>query len=244
MARGTIIGGKVWALALWLWAALPAAAEGPEVELLLVLAIDVSASVNDGEYDLQRLGTARAFRDPAVRAALAAAPGGIAVAVVQWSSIRSQAVGLDWTRLADPGAVEAFAARLEAMPRRLPGGNTMIHAGLDYAAGMFDSAPVVGRRRVIDLAGNGTADDEGEAHRVRDRLVAEGIVINGLAIEEDSATLTRYFRENVIGGPGSFVITAADFHDFERAMQAKLLREIGHLPVSALRPPTRTAGAE
>jgi hypothetical protein len=208
----------------------PAAAE--TVDLQLVFAIDVSASVNDVEYDLQRAGTAAALRDPAVRGAVSALPDGMAVAVVQWSSEYHQDVGLPWMRVTNHDSLDRFADAVAAMPRKLHGGNTMIHAGLAYAARMFTGSGFEPRRRVIDLSGNGIADKIPETHQIRDRLVADGIIINGLAIEELKEDLTAFFRHNVIGGPGAFVETAWEFHDVTEAMRRKLLREIDAGPVA------------
>lgn len=208
----------------------PAAAES--VELELVLAIDVSASVNDEEYALQRLGTAAAFRDPAVQDAVFRAPGGIAVTVFHWASRGYQDVAIPWTRLQSPESVDAFADEVARMPRLISGGGTSIHAALTFGHRLFDDSPVRGRRRVIDLAGNGVANDLPATLKTRDRIVAAGVVINGLAIEELKADLTSYFRDNLIGGPGAFVETAWDFDDFARALRLKLLREIGGLQMS------------
>jgi hypothetical protein len=208
----------------------PAAAEA--VELELVLAIDVSASVNDQEYALQRLGTAKAFRDPAVQQAVAAAPGGIAVTVFHWASRGYQAVAIPWTQLQSRESLDAFADEVARMPRRVSGGGTAIHAALAFGHRLFGDSPVRGRRRVIDLAGNGEANQLSATLEMRDRIVADGVVINGLAIEELKADLTAYFRDSVIGGPGAFVETAWDFDDFSRAMRLKLLREIGARRIS------------
>jgi len=212
------------------------------VELELVLAIDVSASVNDAEYELQRAGTAAAFRDPQVQAAVEMAPGGIAVAAFQWASQGYQRVAIPWTRLQSRDSLEAFAAEIERMPRLISGGGTMIHAALVFGQDMFATSPVSGRRRIIDLAGNGEADNVPATLEVRDRIVASGTVINGLAIEELKADLTSYFRDHVIGGPGAFVETAWSFDDFARAMRLKLLREIGGPQISR-RPPAQSTPA-
>ena len=196
------------------------------MELHLVLAFDVSASVNDAEYALQRQGTAEALRSFTVRAAIEHAPGGIAVSIVQWSSIGQQALGLDWMHLQTHEDIDHYAQSIAEMPRRLPGGGTMIHAGLSFAAEMFDTAPGTARRHVIDLSGNGRTDDERALLEVRDRLNRQGIVINALAIEEDHRDLTQYFYRVVIGGEGAFVETASDFPVFTKAMELKLYREI------------------
>jgi len=211
------------------------------MELHLVLAFDVWASVNDVEFDLQRHGTAAAIRSEPVASAIADAPGGVAIAIVQWSSQTQQAVGLDWVALRSADDAVAYARRVEELPRRLPGGGTMIHAGLEFAAEMLRSAPGSARRRVIDLAANGQTDNTDALLEMRDRLLGRGIVINGLAIEEDDKTLTAYFHREVIGGPGAFVVTADDFPDFGQAMQIKLYREISGAVFSGTQP--GTAGA-
>jgi len=196
------------------------------MELHLVLAFDVSASVNDVEFDLQRSGTADALRDPAVMSAIGEAPGGMAISIVQWSSIKRQALGLDWVVLDTVEDAASYADKVDAMPRRLPGGGTMIHAGLEFAAQQLDTAPGQARRRVIDLSGNGRTDDDENLAEMRDKLISVGVVINALAIEELNNDLTTYFYSYVIGGPQAFVATADDFEDFTDAMQIKLLREI------------------
>lgn len=210
---------------------LPLRAGAEPVELELVLAIDVSASVNDEEFALQVAGTAAAFRDPDVQDAVAAAPGGIAVIAFQWASERYQTVAIPWTRLQSRASVADFADEVERMPRKIPGGGTLIHAALAFGYRLFDSSPVMGQRQVIDLSGNGEAYDVAATLEVRDSIVASGVVINALAIEELKDDLTSYFRDHVIGGPGAFVETASDFDDISRAMRLKLLREIGDSPI-------------
>lgn len=215
---------------LWLGFALlisaPWALAQERMELHLVLAFDVSASVNDVEFDLQRTGTALALRSDIVAAAIDRAPGGVAIAIVQWSSVTRQALGLDWVELHNEADVARYADAVAEMPRRLPGGGTMIHSGLEFAARLLEAAPRHARRQVIDIAGNGQSDDPKRLLVTRDRLLSQGIVINGLAIEEDDETLTNYFDRYVIGGSNAFVITASGFEDFTSAMEVKLLREI------------------
>ncbi|MEM7732503.1 MAG: DUF1194 domain-containing protein [Pseudomonadota bacterium] len=221
---------------LWGPAARGEGAVHASMELHLVLAFDVSASVNDAEFALQRDGTAEAFRSFNVRAAIEGAPGGVAVSIVQWSSIAQQAQGLAWAHLETPEDIDHFADQVAAMPRRLPGGGTMIHAGLRFAAEMFVTAPGTARRQVIDLSGNGRTDDEAALLEVRDRLNRQGIVINALAVEEDHRDLTRYFSRVVIGGPGAFVETADDFPVFAKAIERKLYREINGPSYAGLQP--------
>ncbi len=204
-----------------------AQAQDPEMmELHQVLAIDVSASVNDVEFDLQRSGTANALRAPEVMEAINQAPGGVAIAIVQWSSSIRQALGLDWVILRNKADVAAYADAVDAMPRRIPGGGTMIHSGLEYAERLLEAAPGYARRHVIDLSGNGRADDLDKMLETRARLASKGVVINALAIEELNDDLTRYFYQYLVAGPGAFVVTADEFEDFHEAMQIKLLREI------------------
>lgn len=212
----------------WVVLCPPAAA----VSLELVLAIDVSASVNDEEFELQRSGTATAFRDPQVQAAVSRAQGGVAVVAFQWASRGYQVVAIPWTRLQSKASLDAFADAVEQMPRKIPGGGTAIHAALAFAHNLFAESPFVGKRRVIDLAGNGVANNIPATVKVRDRIVASGIVINGLAIEELKDDLTSFFREDLIGGDNAFVVTAWSFEDFARAMRLKLLREVGDQPIS------------
>jgi hypothetical protein len=135
-------------------------------------------------------------------------------------------MGLDWVHLATPADVLLYADQVDAMPRHLPGGGTMIHAGLEFAARQLESAPGTARRQVIDLSGNGQADDKDRLLDMRDRLLSDGVIINGLAVEEDEDDLTEYFFSYLIGGAGSFVVTANDFEDFQDAMEIKLHREI------------------
>ncbi len=205
------------------------------MELHLVLAFDVSASVNDMEFDLQRTGIARALRSKSVSGAIADAPGGVAIAIVQWSSSTRQSLGLNWVVLHDLEDTAAYADEVADMPRRIPGGGTMIHSGLEFAADMLEVAPGTARRQVFDLAGNGRTDDFERMLETRGRLLKQGIVINALAIEEDPVGLTNYFYQYLVGGENAFVVTASDFEDFELAMQIKLYQEISgrhfsHLP--------------
>ena len=233
--------GCLTALAAFLPLAV-SADDRPTVELELVLAIDLSASVNDAEYELQRSGTAEAFRDGDVITAIEGHPDGIAVIAVQWASAKYQRVAIPWRVLRAEDEILAYADEVAAMPRRLPGGGTSITGGLTFSGEMFADSPVRGRRKVIDLAANGRADMFDDMRKVRKRLLDAGIVINGLAIEEDRQDLSRYFREFVIGGERSFVQTAASFEDFREAMRSKLLREIGSPHYGSLGVPVENEG--
>ena len=220
----------------------PAPAWATEVALELVLAVDCSASVEQHEFALQMRGLADAFRAPeVVRVIEAAAPNGIAVTLVQWSGASMQVQAVPWRRVHDAHSAAAFADLIEAAPRQLRGGATAIGEVLKYARRLFDGNGFNGARRVIDLSGDGSSNQGEFPTLARPRSVAAGVVINGLAILNDEAALDQYYRRQVIGGEGSFVLSARDFPDFADAIRAKLIREIGHPPTA--RRTTRTAAA-
>ena len=203
----------------------PAAAQTP-VALELVLAVDASGSVDFGEFDLQKQGIARAFRDPEVIAALEGfAPAGVAVALVQWSGRGQQMTVIDWTLVRDRQTAQAFAATVEASGRWLLG-ETAIANALAFASALLERNRFAGARRTIDLSGDGPTNAGGDPDPVRDAAAAAGITINGLAIVNEFPTLDLYFAEHVIGGPDAFLLIAKDYADFARAIRQKLLREI------------------
>jgi hypothetical protein len=202
-------------------ASAPAAAAG----LALVLAVDVSASVTADSYVLQRNGIARAFEDPRVAGAISAVPGGIEALVLEWSDPERIAVTVGWTRLADGAGTAAFAAVVRATQRSSEG-LTAIGPALLAAAAEFERMPEPAERRIIDISGDGIANFGLQPSTARDRIVTEGIAINGLAILTGEPWLTAYYRDNVIGGPGAFVAVARDFASFAEAMRRKLVREI------------------
>jgi hypothetical protein len=196
------------------------------VDLELVLAIDTSGSVDTFEFNLQTGCIAAAFRDPEVHAALRAyATRGVAVAAVQWSSRRQQAVAVDWMVVSGEGSAVTFAERLERSGRLILG-ETAIADALGFSIDMLMSNPFVGDRQVIDVSGDGPTNSGGDPDPVRDAAAALGITINGLAILNEVWDLDRYYREHVSGGPGAFVLAAKDYRDFGRAIRLKLLREI------------------
>lgn len=192
--------------------------------IALVLAMDVSGSVDAFEYEMQARGTAAALRDPDVRAALI--NGRVAVSVLQWSGALEQSVTVTWERVHEPADADRLAARVSAMPRAHAGGNTAVGDAIAAAALLFDEVPDC-RYRVIDVSGDG---DENEGFSVgTERRAAwnAGIAINGLAIEDagPSIPITQFYRRHVVT-PGGFVITARQHEDFFRAMREKLLREL------------------
>ena len=199
----------------------PAAGAG----LALVLAVDVSASVSANSYLLQREGIARAFENPRLVDAISAVPGGIEALVLEWSDPDRIAITVGWTRLADATGAAAFAAAVRATTRS-SGGLTAIGPALLAAAAAFDHMPEPAPRRVIDISGDGMANFGLPPAAARDRIVAAEITINGLAILTEEPWLEAYYRSNVIGGPGAFVLVARDFRSFADAMLRKLVQEV------------------
>ena len=212
--------------------------DGPTpVDLELVLAVDVSGSVDVPEYELQTRGLAQAFRDPEVLAALQA-PGrrGIAVALAQWSGRFQQEVAIDWTLVRDAASAEAFARRIEGMERRFQA-ETGIANALAFAIRLLQQNRFTGGRQVIDISGDGPSNVGADPDPVRDAAVAARITINGLAIVNEEPTVDLYYADHVIGGPDAFLMVAKDFQDFARAIRRKLLREIESAPIAAREAP-------
>ncbi len=167
---------------------------GQTVALELVLALDASTSVSIQEFELQTAGLAAAFRDPAVLTALEAlGEEGLAVTLVQWADADEQVVSVDWTWIKDPASAEAFASRVAATLRQVRGG-TVISEALAYAVAALESNEFNGRRRVIDVSGDGPDIHSVATGRERDRAVARGMTINGLAIESHDPRLADYYR--------------------------------------------------
>jgi hypothetical protein len=205
------------------------AAEDP-VDLLLVLAVDVSGSVDDSRFELQKRGYAAAFRtQDVVRAIQSGANRSIGVAMLQWTGPRMQIVVVDWMRIHDAASAEAFAAAVDAAPRELYGGGTSISGAIDRSVQILSDAPFAGTRQVIDVSGDGANNIGRPADRARDLAVEAGIMINGLPILTLEPNLDVYYRENVIGGANAFVIAVDNYGQFAAAIQRKLITEIaGH----------------
>lgn len=221
--------------------ALPAAAE--PVDLELVVAIDVSSSVNGEEYRLQTLGIAAAFRNPAVLEAIRTlGPGGVAVAVVQWSDNGEQEVIEDWRVIRNEADAASFSRRLRNAPRLIPGGQTSIAGAIEFSLAQLESNGYEGSRQVIDISGDGRANNGVHPMSLRDRAIDSGVTINGLAILNEEPFLDGYFEHGVIGGAGAFLMVADDYRDFAAAMLQKLLREIG-LPIADIGPGTPALAA-
>jgi hypothetical protein len=216
---------------------VPAPAAG--VDLIVVLAADVSRSVDDGEFELQRKGYAAALTDPRVlRAIHATKSGAIGVCFVEWSGEDDQQVVLPWTEIRDEEDGGGAAAAILKAPRSFTG-RTSISAAVDYAMGYLAKSKWPGpSRRIIDISGDGTSNSGRPITEARDHAVADGVTINGLAIINDKPNLgysahtnppgglPNYYRLNVIGGPNAFLIVVKDFNSFADAMANKLAKEI------------------
>ena len=224
--------------------ALPAfsgGARAQNTDLLLVLAADVSRSIDEGEFDLQRKGYAAALSDPRVLAAIrGGANGTIAVCFVEWSGAGEQMVVADWTVIHDDEDAGGLSAAILAAPRSFIG-RTSISGAIDFAMARFGAAPQHSNRRIIDISGDGTNNSGRPVTEARDQALAEGVTINGLAIVNDKPNpgyafhtqppggLPEWYRQNVIGGPGAFLRIVEDFRSFADAMTNKLVSEIAAL---------------
>ena len=203
------------------------------VALELVLAVDTSTSVDREEFALQQQGFADAFRHPDVIAAIGrAGEGGVAVSLVHWSGQGQQVTSLPWTVIRNAADALAMAARIDGSGRRLKG-FTDIAGALGYSLSLLQNNGLEGRRRVIDVSGDGTSNGPSAA-AARDAAVAAGVTVNGLVIhneEYDLGELAKinlfdHYKTHVVGGPGAFLMAAKDFHDFRTAIRKKLVREI------------------
>jgi hypothetical protein len=216
--------------------AAPVAAEVP-VDLELVLAVDVSGSIDSYEAAQQRRGYVDAWSDPAVITAIRSNyHGRIAVAYFEWSGVDHQRTLIDWRLVADEADSLALASELAEAPVTR-GMYTSISSAIDYAVKLFDDNGFVGERRVIDISGDGPNNRGRPPAAARADALARGVVINGLPILNDRVQpwnlptpleieLDRYYAEQVIGGPGSFLVVARGFDAFREAILNKLILEI------------------
>jgi Protein of unknown function (DUF1194) len=208
------------------------------VDLLLVLAADISHSVDEVKFQLQRSGYAAAFSDPRVIEAIRSGPNGrIAVAFVEWSGPLSQRIVIGWTVIGDDKTARLFGDHLVEATRAFAD-STSISAGIDFAMAQLDQAPYEGRRRVIDVSGDGDNNGGRDVAAARDEAIAKGVTINGLVILTETPTgknsdhtnppggLASYYRNNVIGGPGAFVMVAENSNSFGDVIVKKLIAEI------------------
>ncbi|HEX9904095.1 MAG TPA: DUF1194 domain-containing protein [Propylenella sp.] len=218
--------------ALALLVTSPGARSEEAVDLELVLAIDSSSSVDEQEWALQRQGYAEAFRDRRVQAAIVSGPNArIAVAVVVWADATRPRWDSGWFVLAGPEDGERFAAFMSGLPRE-PLGGTGIGMGLAAAIRKLDRNGLTAPRQVVDVSGDGRETPPRETvvliGMAQAMAAARGVTVNGLAIVNEDPALATWYRDNVMSGRGAFVIAAADYEDFARAIVEKLVREIEH----------------
>ena len=215
------------------------AADDSTVDLELVLAVDVSRSMDTDEQELQRAGYVSAFRHPEVVQAIRRGMiGKIAVTYIEWAGPQFQSVVVPWTKISTQGESEAFAARLDAAPLTREFG-TAISGGLLFASSQFPFSGEKGERRVIDVSGDGPNNMGPPVLEARERVLAEGITINGLPLVLKTATsvtaygipnLDIYYEDCVIGGPGAFMVTVNSLDGFDDAVRRKLVLEIASVP--------------
>lgn len=203
------------------------------VDLELVLAVDSSASVDYTEFNLELEGLAYAFREPELANAIAnGAYGAIVVTLMEWGSAGHQEVVLPWTRIASASDAQRFANMIDNSGRHIQTGATSISSAIRFANALFENNGFEGTRRTIDLSGDGY-NNQGEALVIaRAAVLAARTTINALAIENQVYGLGDYFEHQLIGGPGAFVMRAADYHDYLGQIRRKLLREIQAPPMS------------
>jgi hypothetical protein len=213
------------------------------VDLELVLAVDVSASISASEQRLQRQGYVEAFRSPELVAAMQEGGlGRIAVAYVEWAGPAVQSLALGWTLIDGAGAAQAFAARLESLPLRREF-DTSIAGALAFSMALFAASSFSSERRVIDLSANGPNNTGPPVAPARDAAIASGITINGLPIMTKMywdgglysiEGLDFYFEDCVIGGPDAFVIAVRRGDELEKAIRRKLVLEIAARKASVI----------
>jgi hypothetical protein len=219
----------------------PARAEDDHADLLLVLSADISRSVDERKFKLQREGYANALTDPRVLRAMAAGPKArIALAFIEWASDGDQVVIVDWTPVGSREEAEGVAKRVREAPRAFMG-RTSISTGIDAAMALLTRSPFKAPRRVIDVSGDGTHNSGRPVTLARDEAVAKGVTINGLVILSEvplptnpmhthpPGGLTAYYENNVIGGAGAFVVEAENFEAFGQSLISKLIKEIAEV---------------
>jgi hypothetical protein len=208
------------------------------VDLLLVLAADVSRSIDADKFELQREGYAAAFSDSRVINVITSGlQGRIAVCFVEWSDANSQRLVIDWTLIKDLDSGRQFGDQLHEIPRAFAS-STSVSGGIDFALAQFTRAPFDAKRRTIDVSGDGTNNSGHDVRLARDEAVAAGVTINGLVILTDErfsrgpehtnppGGIEKYYRDDVIGGPGAFVLVAKNFNSFDSLLIKKLIAEI------------------
>jgi hypothetical protein len=223
-----------------------AARAAEQVDLLLVLSSDVSRSVDTRKFQLQREGYAAALSNPRVIDAIRSGPHGkIAICFVEWSGATSLKLVIDWTVVSDAASARKIGDQMLELPRSFAD-RTSISAGLEFSMAQLERAPYQAIRRTIDVAGDGTNNSGRDINSVRDEILAKGVTINGLVILSETPLpwnpehtnpaggLDNYYRNNVTGGPGSFVMVAENHNSFGQAIVKKMIAEIAWVPPANL----------
>ena len=200
-------------------------AAGPALscEVALMLAVDVSGSVDDREYRVQMEGLALALRDPSIADALVTAEA--EVALMQWTGESRQAVVMPWRVIDSRGDLAAMAEEIATMPRRWRNFSTAIGEAMQLSLTHFDRVSHC-HRRIMDISGDGPSNEGIEPFELWPELAERDVTVNALVIEESVPGLTAYFQQEVILGPGAFAVTAPTFNDYPEQIRRKLLREL------------------
>ena len=203
------------------------------VDLELALLVDVSGSVDPNEYDLQKSGYVNAFQDPTIQAEIASLPHGIAVTYIEWSSDNEQSIQVQWTHITDATSADNFATAIDSSIRSF-GGLTAPGSAINFTSPLFFTNGFEGNRLVIDVSGDGSENNGDVTAMARDNALAAGIdAINGLPILGSETGLDTWYKNNIVGGAGSFLQVANNFDDFGNAIKSKISREIDPVPEPA-----------
>ena len=235
LVAGALVGGDVAGIAA------PGPKSGfadtghhaPSVNVELVIAVDVSYSMDMDELAIQREGYAQAIVSKDFLQALRAGTGKVAVTYFEWSMSGDEKIIIPWRVIEGPESADAVAAEIMNTPVRR-GSSTSISGAINFAVRLFEANPYRGLRRVIDISGDGPNNDGPPVTGARDAALAKGIVINGLPImvkepsylTTDIENLDLYYEDCVIGGLGAFIMTIKDREKFQEAIRAKLVREV------------------
>jgi hypothetical protein len=205
----------------------PQARAQTNVDLQLVLAVDASGSVNDARFELQKQGYAAAFRNPQViKAIMSGGEQAIAVTMMQWTGPFMHVQVVPWMLLRDAASAKAFGDAIARSQRELFGGGTSISGAIDQSMLLLSNSPYASQRRTIDISGDGANTSGRSIVNARDEAVKNGVSINGLPILSLEPLLDTYYFNYVIGGPGAFMIPAANYENFADAVVKKLILEI------------------
>lgn len=229
--------------ALFFWAAATSAQPAGACRLALVLALDVSSSVDAAEYELQRKGLSAALDAPEVRhAILAGGPGTVALAVFEWSGFDQQTLQLDWTLLRDGAAIDRAVAALDGLKRSHETFPTSIGAALGHAAQLLQAGPDCARQ-VIDMSGDGVNNYRFGPNAAYRHFPLAGVTVNGLVVLGGDADIVEYYAQEVLHGAGAFLVVANGFAEYREAMTKKLYREISDIMLGrAMAPRKRPPG--